>query len=1311
MSRGGEYKTQGADTCVYIPHVACSTKGTAIRAADRGTEFVSRIVPNKYEVTVQKAVVKALDANAIKGVGLSNFFNLADSACAPKFKPEDKKERCTVDDLQDNQGLINLVTPVQGDTLFRSILAKSKPDALIKSSLKGLMLAMVQLNAEKVTHSDSHFNNLGWMGDQLVIFDWGRGTVGLEPFKAWVRRYLSWNKAKQEEWKRLSQHTLQFSLLDLYPAQLTVMSSKGLFTAIMSVWDTLGLLGPARAAGVVSEEKAKAFADEIFKSIKEKKQSLTEKLLVMIPALFGDPPAIHPIVAEKPMPPAEAKAVSRIIPVESSVVEVKAAPAAPVAADRKLEDMKDACRKLLAPGGGRRRTFRRRKHRGGVFKAVGTGAITLEAHDASWNFLPPAVGGTAKLAQVIASIPGYTPATVVAHISTYPDIAKKHDLIRNSRYAPHALTYIAAYPCDIVAFLNLPEDEWAKHFPASAQPGETIGGILKNAEKRFLHDGTPCLCLIIPKFEKTVTDMPIVGGINAMLEILTGLCVEKKFIIDDLHLDNMAVMSDGRAVTFDYDKVRTYKEFGGLFTKILESPSMYLQLPQYQHVMKLGPRKVMTLAESEEPDINFFVNYDLLSVLSSLKFICSELYVAGPAAEVDKCMQGISAIRDPNASRAPIVAELVQKLPKLLGGVKDDRSFSEILMGFQADSALENAWKARDEAEMEHGGARRRTFRRKHHQKGGDYLAGGEDTLVWDRKPTADKPWLGLPIAYDGTTLSIPPGFGTLTKYGDPVVRMVLLRAGEMGFHRALKEWSALPENEFVKMHLNTFAGNNGVYSTHPDVVLGKFDSVTRPEAIANPEIKAALEHEYFPGDDREADVEGLAAGSGKWYGLITRRQGEDIKKLAPDPAIRALVTLTQPLLRTDGFWISYDLHDGNMAQMIDGTPVIHDYGRMKFRDYDLIKLKASTPSFPWHGNTNILRNVIPLIVERPEYYETFRQFYYVTQLITALSTKKDITERKTDIKDRLNDSCYNPDEAGAAAAAESYKIKGRRAGLERKLLKDMVYIATGMASRGSLYKTDPEQDRKDGRMREIPLTVAEVNAELAGKDDAGKEAYLKSLWKDPVYETRYHHLARIWDLLAVLKAVGTHAEKAHAARPPTAPPDADYGNVAVLSRGTARKLMQLVKADPFPFAIRDQVKKIVNKFCVGAIALLKGDPKNFTPMSEVEQDAAAKTYWETTNEARTGPAPVAAPAPAATSGGDDSDDELTKLGAEPDKQLVEPEKPSPDREADPEKEILRGEAETEAAVAAAFPPPVAAAPPPPRGGKLTRRRRLPRLY
>jgi hypothetical protein len=271
------------------------------------------------------------------------------------------------------------------------------------------------------------------------------------------------------------------------------------------------------------------------------------------------------------------------------------------------------------------------------------------------------------------------------------------------------------------------------------------------------------------------------------------------------------------------------------------------------------------------------------------------------------------------------------------------------------------------------------------------------------------------------------------------------------------------------------------------------------------------------------------------------------------------------------------------------------------------------------------------------------------------------------------------------------------------------------MASRGSLYEDNPVFVPNGSETMEKSLTVTDLNTKLAGLgDDAAKKTYLEGLFKDPVYETRYHHIARIWDLLAVLKAVGEHAEKAHTARPAGAPPDADYNSVAVLSRGTARKLIGLVKAIPFSFGIRDQVKTIVNKFCVGAIALLKQDPKIFTPMSEAEQDAAATRYWGTTNEARSGPAPAPAPVPvpAATSGGDNLLEELEKLGKEEDKPLVvNEEKLSPDREEDPEEGILREEKEAFLPDTAAVPPPVPAVPPPPRAGRLTRRRRLPRLY
>jgi len=668
---GGEYKTQGADTCVYIPDVACATKkGATIRSAPPGTEFVSRITRDKYEVTVQKAVVKALDAIAVKGNGISQFFNLANRACAPKFKPEDKQKNCTIPLLQGNKGLINLVTPKQGDTLYRSIFAKSKPDALIKSSLKGLMLAMVQMNAEKVTHSDSHFNNLGWMGDQLVIFDWGRGTVGHESFKKWVRSYLSWSKAQQDNWKTLSQHTIQFALLDVYHLKLK-MPSKGLFSTILSVWDTLGLLGPARAAGVVSEDKAKAFADEIFESISKKpNELLTEKLKVMIPELFGDPPAIHPIVAEKPMPPAEAQAVSRIIPAvvnnpESSVVEVKAVPAP--AADpekKKLEDMKDACRKLLAPGGGRRRTFRRRKHRGGVFKDSGGSAITFESGEGEgWNFLPYKAVEKGEPEQFKPELDD--PKAYVAYISVDDTIVKKHDMIKAATSEGEGdlvkritNTYVREYRCNLNEMVRRDETGWVrvgkrltrrvKQFNSTTRgQDQTIDYVFENAEG---------YCLIVPKFKQTVDTLSVPDKLKALFEILHGLvAIDGTFVINDLHDGNMAIMPDGHAVTFDYDKLKSPDEFRVYVEAIRTNTSgTYDDFPQYAHIRNLE--------DGVDMDTLTRVS-DILAVLTAV----GEVAITKSAA-IDTCRAAVWAAKDDKKARGAAITSLQGVLLPVKGG-------------------------------------------------------------------------------------------------------------------------------------------------------------------------------------------------------------------------------------------------------------------------------------------------------------------------------------------------------------------------------------------------------------------------------------------------------------------------------------------------------------------------------------------------------------------------------------------------------------------------------------------------------------------
>ena len=627
---------------------------------------------------------------------------------------------------------------------------------------------------------------------------------------------------------------------------------------------------------------------------------------------------------------------------------------------------------------------------------------------------------------------------------------------------------------------------------------------------------------------------------------------------------------------------------------------------------------------------------------------------------------------------------------------------------------------------------RRKTTRK---QKGGDFLAGGADTLVWDQKPTAKEKadglpaWLGLPIEVTYNGVRIPVGFKTIGDYGEgkdgAVVRMILMRDGEMEMHRALKRWEGSGDNRFVKMHLNTFIGGHGVYYTKPSAVLGK--EKAKDKALNIPGVREALNHDYFVGDDgskrRKVEEANDDAKGQFWYGLITRRQTSDIEDLDTDEAILNLIKLTQPLLRTDGLWIHYDLHTGNMGIMPDGTPVMHDYGRMKFRDYDLKEINASRATFPCNDNMNVLRNVLPLVADNPPYFKGFHQFYYATDLVV-------------NIIGGLNESCFNP--AAAAAASDDLKIKNRRK-LNRKDAEGIA-IARAFARERLLYAETPVHVPVLGAPTEKPMTVVEFDGDLSAAAD--KNAYLGTLYKDPVYETRYHHLARIWDLLAVLRAVSFRAQKVLlAGGDPT-----KYDVVRALASGAANILVGLVRADP-PAATRDRVKNIVNGCCSGIATKLRG---SFKIMTDDEQDRLAKLYWDNVNDARTGAKAPAAAAPAAApgggkrvTGGDPTAEELEAAAAEaaaaagknpdPEPEKQQPEGASPEREKDKSEELRQAIAAAlgtpiqlidprptkdnpepdpaEDPPTAAVPPPRAAVPPPPplKAGRLTRRRRLPR--
>jgi hypothetical protein len=301
----------------------------------------------------------------------------------------------------------------------------------------------------------------------------------------------------------------------------------------------------------------------------------------------------------------------------------------------------------------------------------GAASIAFEAKEGEepWGFLPPPTDPAAATAAVQAIKPAPSPASIVAYISSDPRLMEKHDIVKNSDYgkAGHALTYEAYYNCKLADLIEAQGVKWVRdektrrlrsvdtRFDIQAGDRDAID-LLKDIEWKHGVNKNNVPCLLIPKFKEIVGYLPLNRSIPAIIEILKGLCVPRDFIINDLHMGNMAVMPgpspdiDGRAVTFDYDKLVMINEFKGLFSDILADQDRYINIMQYDHVMKLGPAKVQEYTMA--PDANFFVNYDLLSVLTSLSYMCSQVGARDATAAVDRCMEELTAIQDPRDAAA-----------------------------------------------------------------------------------------------------------------------------------------------------------------------------------------------------------------------------------------------------------------------------------------------------------------------------------------------------------------------------------------------------------------------------------------------------------------------------------------------------------------------------------------------------------------------------------------------------------------------------------------------------------------------------------
>lgn len=354
--RGGKFLASGADTCVYSPAVACGSAADTIRKAPPKKSLVSRVTADTTEVGHQRAIIAILDRLQATQPDIYKYFNFADAVCTPQFKPSDEQERCRVKATHSNTAQ-NLRTPKQGSTLYASIARKSKSKTKIAHGLMELMLVMTYLNEEEGTHSDTHFNNLGWMGDQLVIFDWGRATTSLPAFVRRVEGFRSESPERQVYWKTFCQHVYQMKLIGTPGIPYFIM---------VCAWDTLGIAGALAHYKVVDAEVVKAFVESVIELVKTNGitgHQVSEKLRTMIRTVLFQ----H---IKEPVAPREpANSPGLMQPAAAAAIALPAAPVAPPdpkarARERALEKKKTTCRQLLgiAGGGSTRKTRRHGRH-------------------------------------------------------------------------------------------------------------------------------------------------------------------------------------------------------------------------------------------------------------------------------------------------------------------------------------------------------------------------------------------------------------------------------------------------------------------------------------------------------------------------------------------------------------------------------------------------------------------------------------------------------------------------------------------------------------------------------------------------------------------------------------------------------------------------------------------------------------------------------------------------------------------------------------------------------------------------------------
>jgi len=272
MVRGGVLIGQGADTCVYSPKIDC-VPGTQTPDTIPDGDYISRVT-NKKTIDGEEVVNQAEVKEAIHRIQekypdkeIEKFFNVAVATCTPMFKDSDIVRHCAannnnIDSSGQKDDKVNFITLRQNEDVGESIRSKSET----LPQLRKLFHAVAYLNNENVIHTDAHFKNIAWMGDRIVMHDWGRAAIGIKGFKDFVKGWGLLNKRTRKNMKEFIQFRGPCEIMESCPISLADDTTSHRF---MKFYDVVSLAASAEALKILSSDAVKTFGNSMEKLWKD----------------------------------------------------------------------------------------------------------------------------------------------------------------------------------------------------------------------------------------------------------------------------------------------------------------------------------------------------------------------------------------------------------------------------------------------------------------------------------------------------------------------------------------------------------------------------------------------------------------------------------------------------------------------------------------------------------------------------------------------------------------------------------------------------------------------------------------------------------------------------------------------------------------------------------------------------------------------------------------------------------------------------------------------------------------------------------